>query len=56
MRPKRLPQAVAYREAVGVSQRRDLPDVHARQSDAIYLPFTMRDLLSSSANHATWFP
>jgi hypothetical protein len=42
MRPKRPLRAVAYREAVGASQRRDLADVDVRQSNALYLLFTMR--------------
>jgi hypothetical protein len=43
MRPKRPLRAVAYRDAVGASQRRDLADVDV--SDALYLLFTMHNAL-----------
>jgi hypothetical protein len=53
MRPKRLLRAVAYREAVGASQRRDWLNVDVRQSDALYLLFTIHNAPSSLPNHAT---
>src|SRR5947209_4619346 len=56
MRPKRRLRAAAYREAVRTSQRRSVAEVHTGPSSAIYLGFTMRAPLSSSPNHATWFP
>jgi hypothetical protein len=56
MRPKRKLRAAAYREASGTSQRGGARQVLQASAAAIYLAFTMRNPLSSSSNHATWFP